>query len=211
MPHLLDLFCGTKSISKVFERNGWRCSTLDINPKMKPTICVDILDVTAETIIVYGWPDVIWASPLCTHYSRARTTAKTPRDLEGSDALIRKVLDLAEFFECPLFLENPYSGLLKTRDVISHIYYRVVDYCQYSPSDWARYRKRTAIWSNTGWIPERKLCNPKTCRFCSDGRKHDEQAQRGFGKQSSKQSLNQLYSIPPALAEEICSYCLLTI
>ena len=98
MPHLLELFCGTKSISKVFQRHGWTCITLDWDHKMDPTICSNILDVTPEMILQHGRPDVIWASPLCTHYSMARTTAKTPRDLEGSDRLVQKVLDLAKYF-----------------------------------------------------------------------------------------------------------------
>ena len=51
------------------------------DPKMKPTICCNILDVTPEMILKHGKPDAIWASPLCTHYSMARSTAKTPRDL----------------------------------------------------------------------------------------------------------------------------------
>jgi len=36
-------------------------------------------------------------------YSRARTTAKTPRDLEGSDKLVQRVLDLARIFDVPLW------------------------------------------------------------------------------------------------------------
>ena len=98
MPRLIELFCGTKSISKVFEQHGWTCTSLDFDPKMEPTICCNILDVTPEMILEHGRPDVIWASPLCTMYSRARTTAKTPRDLEGSDKLVQKVIDLARYF-----------------------------------------------------------------------------------------------------------------
>ena len=90
MPHLLELFCGTKSISEVFEQHSWTCTSLDFDPKMEPTICCDILDVTPEMILKHGKPDAIWASPLCTHYSMARTTAKTPRDLEGSDKLVKR-------------------------------------------------------------------------------------------------------------------------
>ena len=113
MPHLLELFCGTKSISKVFEQHRWTCTNLDFDPKMKPAICCNILDVTPEMILERGRPDAIWASPLCTHYSRARTTAKTPPDLEGSDKLVQKVLDLGKYFDVPFFLENPHSGLLR--------------------------------------------------------------------------------------------------
>ena len=107
MPHLLELFCGTKSISKVFEQHGWTCTSLDFDPKTKPSICCNILNVTTEMILQRGRPDVIWASPLCTHYSIARTKAKTPRDLEGSDKLVQKVLDLAKYFDVPFFHGKP--------------------------------------------------------------------------------------------------------
>ncbi len=135
MPHLLDVFCGTKSISHVFEQHGWTCTTLDFDPKMEPTICCNILDVTPEMILEHARPHIIWASPLCTHYSMARTAAKTPRDLAGSDKLVQKVLDLAKYFDIPFFMENPHSGLLKTRDVVQGIPMRVIDYCTYADDD----------------------------------------------------------------------------
>ena len=72
---------------------------------------MNVLDF--EPWMIEGNVDLVWASPLCTHYSRARTTARTPRDLEGSDALVRKCLDLADRLFCNIFLENPESGLLK--------------------------------------------------------------------------------------------------
>ena len=207
MPHLLELFCGTKSISKGFERRGWTCTSLDLDARMEPTICCNILDVTPEMILEHGRPDAIWASPLCTMYSRARTTAKTPRDLEGSDKLVQRVLDLARIFDVPFFMENPHSGLLKTRDVVQGVPMRVIDYCQYADDDWpGRYRKRTSIWTNTGWYPARPLCVPSTCHFCTDGKKHDHMAQNRARDGTPKQTLNQLYSIPPALPEELVKW-----
>ena len=74
----------------------------------------------------------IWASPPCTHYSRARTKAKTPRDLDGSDAFVQKVLDIIDHYGAPdWFMENPESGLLKGREVVAGLPMRVVDYCKY--------------------------------------------------------------------------------
>jgi hypothetical protein len=204
---LLELFCGTKSISKVFERHGWACTSLDWDPKMQPTICCNILDVTPEMISHYGRPDCIWASPLCTHYSQARTTALSPRDLGGSDKLVQKVLDLAHHFDIPFFMENPWTGLLKTRSVVKDIPMRVIDYCQYADATWpGRYRKRTSVWTNTDWVPARSLCNRKVCHFCSDGKKHDQEAQRRNSRGQDQYSLHQLYSIPPALPEELVQW-----
>ena len=206
MPHLLELFCGTKSISKVFEQRGWTCTSLDFDPKTNPTLCCDILKVSPEEILQHGKPDAIWASPLCTMYSRARTTAKTPRDLIGSDKLVQKVLDLARELTVPFFMENPHSGLLKTRDVVQGVPMRVIDYCQYAVDDWpGRYRKRTSIWTNTDWYPARPLCIPSVCHFCTDGKKHDQQAQR-VNLHGPGQTQKQLYSIPSALPEELVNW-----
>ena len=198
--HLLDLFCGTKSISREFEKHGWTTTSVDFDEKTQPDICLDILHVTKELILEYGRPDAVWASPLCTHYSVARTTAKTPRDLVGSDKLVAKALEIASWFNCPFFLENPHSGLLKSRDVVRGISMGIVDYCQYADEDFrGRYRKRTAIWTNTDWIPSRALCKPVTCQFCSNNKRHDTHVTRSY-------SLNQLYSIPEAIPREICVF-----
>ena len=41
---LLEIFCGTKSIGKVFEKNGWEVYSVDLEERFEPTECVDILD-----------------------------------------------------------------------------------------------------------------------------------------------------------------------
>ena len=66
MPHLLELFCGTKSVGKVFEARGWKVTSVDFDPKFKPTICMNVLDL--EPSMTEGNVDLVWASPLCTHY-----------------------------------------------------------------------------------------------------------------------------------------------
>ena len=91
---------------------------------------MNVLDL--EPNMIEGNVDLVWASPLCTHYSRARTTARTPRDQEGFEALVRKCLDLADRFFCYDFIENPENGLLKTMDVFQGIPHRVVDACMYA-------------------------------------------------------------------------------
>ena len=208
----MELFCGTKSIGKVFDQHGWDVISVDMLSKFEPTICKNVLDLTPEDIFevlpTYSQAvSVIWGSPPCTHYSRARTTAKTPRDLPGSDKLVQKVLDLASFFEVPFFMENPHSGLLKIRDVVQGIPMRVIDYCSYADESFpGRYRKRTAIWTNTDWIPARSLCVPSLCKFCSDGKKHDHIAQQRATNWQSKHSIKQLYRIPAALPQELIDY-----
>ena len=52
-------------------------------------------------------------------------------DLETSDGLVRKTLEIAAALgKPPLFLENPHSGQLKSRSIIE-LPMQVVDYCRY--------------------------------------------------------------------------------
>ena len=116
----------------------------------------------------------------------------------GSDLLVAKVLDLADSLCCYLLLENPHSGLLKTRDVVQGLRMAVLDYCRYGTA----YRKRTSIWTNSSYEPLRPLCF-KDCAS-SDGKKHTRRAQRaGPGWHHS---LEELYAIPPELCEEIAAW-----
>ncbi len=198
MPHLLELFSGTQSMGKSFRAKGWQVTSVDLDGKSLPTICCDILELEIEDVVEHGNVDLIWASPPCTHYSCARTNARTPRDLEGSDALVRKVLDLADQLFCYFLLENPHSGLLKTRPVIQDLRMTVLDYCRYGTA----YRKRTGICTNSDYEAQRPLCE-KDCAS-SDGKRHTRRAQRaGPGW---RHTLAELYAIPQELCDEIAEW-----
>ena len=179
---------------------------MDLDPKAGATITSDIHDVSAQAITEqYGPVDLLWASPPCTHYSCARTKASTPRDLDGSDRIVPKVLDLARELGAKYIMENPYTGLLRTRPAVEGIPMRVVDYCTYG----AAYRKRTALWTNTPYSPTRPLCRHDCA--ASNGKRHNERAQRGSfagaglrGKRS--QGLHTLYAIPAPLCDEIAAW-----
>ena len=113
MPRLLELFCGTKSIGRAFEAAGWEVVSLDIVSKFEPTILCDIRSWDYTTFPP-GHFDMVWASPVCTEYSRALTMR--PRRLEEGDVLVLRALEIMAHFD-PLMwvIENPATGLLKTR------------------------------------------------------------------------------------------------
>ena len=173
---------------------------MDIDATTNPTLVADVLDLHLHRLPTQV--DCIWASPPCTHYSRARTKAKTPRDLEGSDAIVQKVLDIVARYGAPSwFMENPESGLLKGRAVVAGLPFRVVDYCKYGKP----YRKRTAIWTNTVWEPEQPLCK-HDCAV-SSGSKHTGRAQQAPSSATDvRYSRDELYSIPAALCDEIADF-----
>lgn len=198
---VLELFSGTGSIGKVFQRHGWEVVSLDVDGSFGCAICADIMGVDPEALLKeYGPFDVAWASPPCTEYSRARTTAKTPRDLEGADGLVLKAMEIIERVQPALwFIENPESGLLKSRDIMSGIPYVTVDYCRYG----TRYRKRTAIWINS--TLEGKTCAGDT-RCPGWGGRHPDSAQR-CATNGTRHTLNELHAIPEELCEAVYREC----
>ena len=115
--------------------------------------------------------------------------------------MVRKVLALVEAWGCMWFMENPYTGLLKTRAVVAGLPYQIVDYCQWRDDRWTRmYRKPTAIWSNTGWRPEKPRCRRRSCK-CVEGGRHREQVR--FEEYAGKNA----YAIPPLLCESVRDHC----
>ena len=83
MPRLLELFCGTKSVGRAFEAAGCEVVSLDIVSKFESTILCDIRSWDYTTFLP-GHFDMVWASPVCTEYSRALTTPAAA--LEGRRA-----------------------------------------------------------------------------------------------------------------------------
>ena len=197
MSRLLELFSGTGSIGKVFRARGWEVVSVDIDARMQPTVVADI--GTFDYKMLGGKFDVVWCSPHCTHYSIARSKARTPRDLEGSDKLVRRCRDIISHFRPQAwFIENPHSGLLKTRDVVSDLPYVVVDYCMFGGC----YRKRTIIFTNATDQHWTRLC-AHDCD-ASDCKRHTNWAQKA-GKGKLGFTREELYTIPPLLCAEVYS------
>lgn len=70
---VLELFAGTRSIGKAFEKRDHEVFSIEWDKKHNNIDWyVDISTITAQDIIErFGHPDVIWASPDCTTYSIA--------------------------------------------------------------------------------------------------------------------------------------------
>jgi hypothetical protein len=111
-------------------------------------------------------------------------------------------LNIIAALDKPFFMENPYTGLLKSRPIMQdQPPPKVVDCCNYGSA----HRKRTAIWTHTSWEPSQPLCR-HDCPG-SVGKRHLQHAQRGSRtSMPGGQKVMKLYTLPPALCQEIAAF-----
>ena len=201
MVRLLELFSGTGSVGNVFRSRGWEVLSLDM--LMKADINIDILEWNYKEYPP-GHFDMIWASPPCTEYSKAKTVGV--RRIGEANKIVQKTLEILTYFE-PKFwvIENPQTGLLKSQPFMSELSFNDVDYCKYGMP----YRKRTRLWNNIeAWHP-RPLCRRTCASMDNTGKKHKEVAQHSpqgakvtWGNRSGFRR-DELYRIPTELVDEI--------
>ena len=203
----LVLFKGTGSIDRALESYGFKVDSLDMDPKCNATWTADVLEWDTWRHMMPGRYDFIWASPPCVQYSRARTTAKTPRNLELADSLVERTLEIIKELAPKAWLvENPETGLLKTRNVIEGYPHRDVCYCKYSDGVRWTYKKQTRLWGVLPTFAPRPVCNKANrCLFSAITGRHPTCAQR-FNPQcfvGQSHTLNELYSMPTQLCDDI--------
>jgi site-specific DNA-cytosine methylase len=162
----LTLFSGTHSVSRALEASGVPYEEVTLDWAEPADLTMDILEFD-PAIFKPGAFNLVWASPECTQYSRARTTGSEPRQLDVADSYVAKTLQVIDHLKPDVWvIENPESGLLKTRPLMLLRPFYVADYCMYDTF----YRKRTAFWSN---IPfELKTCGTGhgTCPYVLHGK-----------------------------------------
>lgn len=157
---IIDLCGGTGSWSKPYKEAGY-----------------DVWNITHPHSDVFTWegykefPSVfgILAAPTCTHFSLARTTAKTPRNLEGAFKLVNKCLEIiwyCRFHKDLKFwaLENPTGYLRQLLGKPPLVM---------NPSDYgAGYTKKTDIWGyyNMPKKSKRKLTEEEKARCAINNR-----------------------------------------
>ena len=208
---VLELFAGTRSISKAFEKRGYKTFSIEWNKDFENIdLYEDINNVSAQDIIKLcgGIPDIIWASPDCTTYSIAGISHHRKKNNETGnlepisdyakfcDKTNKHVLDLIKKLEPKLyFIENPRGGLRKM-DFMQGLPRYTVTYCQYGD----KRMKPTDIWTNHP--------NPKFKPMCHNGDNCHEKAPRGSrtGTQGLK-GAKERSAIPEELCEHIVDIC----
>ena len=213
---VLELFAGTRSIGKAFEKRGHEVFSVEWDKDFENIdLYEDIGKLTAQDIInKFGHPDVIWASPDCTSYSVAgighhRRKNKETGNLDPisdyakfCDKVNTHVVELIKELNPKFyFIENPRGGLRKM-SFMQDLPRYTVTYCKYltdRPLE-ERRMKPTDIWTNHP--------NPKFIPPCKNGDPCHVSAPRG--SQTGTQGIKgaKLRSvIPPLLCEHIVDIC----
>jgi hypothetical protein len=201
----LELFAGTRSISKSFEESGHETFTIEKDTQHKNiSLYADILKVTPEMIMEqFGRPDIIWASPPCTSYSIAAISHHRTREenenllpksdfAKVSDQLVKHTLYLIQRLRPKYwYIENPRGGMRKC-DFMQLMPRHTVTYCQYGDDR----MKPTDIWTNHP--------NPQFKPMCRNGDPCHEAAPRGSktGTQGRSNAVERSI-IPKGLCDHI--------
>lgn len=148
MASTLELCCGTKSFSKVAVKLGYHTTTVDIDAKFQPDICVDILDFDPSPYV--NKIDVLWMSPPCTEFSLTKTT-KT-RNITSGVNLVKRCKEILKIIKPKYYVfENP-VGFLNKLGLLDEFPKKTVSYCKYG----FNYRKSTHLWTNIDF--KAKVC-----------------------------------------------------
>ena len=206
---VLELFAGTRSIGKAFERKGHKVYSVEWDKNFEDIDWYeDIGKITAQDIIErFGKPDVIWASPDCTSYSVAAISHHRRQNPQTKsldpvtdyakfcDSVNQHVIELIKELEPTYyFIENPRGGMRKM-SWMQELPRHTTTYCQWGD----KRMKPTDIWTNHP--------NPKfPC--CKNGDPCHEAAPRGSqtGTQGIKGAKNRS-RIPDALCNYIVEIC----
>ena len=208
MKTCLELFAGFGSISKEFEKLGYKTFTIDWDERFDVDLHADISKLKIEDLPEeFRHPDVVFCGTDCTTYSVAAISKhrrKNPitgnldpisEKAKFADDMNRHVKDLlGEMNPKVVIWENP-VGALRKMDFMQGYIRNETTYCQYSFS----YRKATDFFSNI----DLHLKPP-----CKNGAPCHEKAPRGArtGLQAIKDpALKSMY--PPLLCEHIAKVC----
>lgn len=165
----VELFCGTKSFSKVAAKLGHSTFTVDSDARHEPNLHINVLALESSAL-PYS-PDILWASPPCTSFSVASFSHYWNRDHTPKSEAALVGIRIAEKTLCLIretaprwwFIENP-RGMLRHMPFMQGFHRNTISYCQYGHT----IMKPTDIWTNAAWWEPRPMCAPgATCHEAS--------------------------------------------
>lgn len=201
MVFVLELFSGTGSVGTVVKEMGWEVFSVDNDKYFDPSFLGDIKTWDFKNA---GFvPDIIWASPPCTTFSRmqnfrpnvkVRATDGTALNeaAEEGDRLLNKALEIIYYFlnlnpKMVFLIENPSNGIMRHMPQMQDMIRTSTSMCHYGNE----FCKPTDIFSNIALELETR-CQRKHKRWCQQLHKRDA------------------YAIPASLIEHVMmqtTYC----
>jgi len=177
-PIFVELFSGSGTIAAAARRVGFRSVTIDIDPRTKPDICLDITNLRRS--ILPKNVAVVWASPPCTKFSLLQSSRHfesrrvgyrkyyhEPKTNEAIQALW--VLSCTLRLICQLnpeiyYIENP-RGILRHRPELVMVPYRkTVRYSDFG----AEIEKPTDIFTNNPKFNPTQSKRPKNLKHLTE-------------------------------------------
>lgn len=209
---MLELFSGTGSVGRELQKF---CPTLeivslDIHPKYRPTHAIDVIVWDYSSMYPPYHFDIIWASPPCTEYSKAKTMGV--RDLKYADKIVKRTIDIIRFYRPKYwFIENPGGGgMLEKRSFMKPFepFKNACTYCHYGTP----FMKPTNIWTNVTRLNLRYCSKADPCSQKKRRNKHKQTAQHSTWSQYSKENAvpgsvtaKKVYPIPSKLIRHLFS------
>jgi len=198
---VLDLFSGLNGWGDPWKDRGHDVFSIDNDPRFGADLVKDMFEV--ELVDIPWQPDVILASPPCTHFTVMRIGANwnhdhTPKTDGARESLrlVKRTLWLIEELE-PKFwvIENP-RGKLRKLSPMTMYDRRTVTYCHYGEAR----MKPTDLWSNR-WhrLPSLELREP-----CSNGAPCHTAAPRGSRTATQGMESADAAKVPHLLSLAFC-------
>lgn len=212
---IVELMAGSRSIGKVAESMGFTVYSVDKFIEKDMSFVGGVEELTKEMITDFlkGEPDFIWASPVCSAWSKtgwfhywdtaiykrtAKFVAKKEFAIESVE-MVRKVIEIFSWFPGAIFfMENP-EGMLFKHPVINEFVRReiydlkrhVVTYCQYGDT----VMKPTHLWTNSKYFVPKRCMQGDSCHM-----KSPRNTQLGI---RSKANAYERSKIPKQLCREV--------
>lgn len=194
---VVELFSGLGGWGSAFKERGHQVFSIDNQNKFKPSLCKNILDVSAAEIPFA--PDVVLASPPCEAFSimaNGNWQGTDPISIKAKLGvkILQKTITLIHSLNPKYFIiENP-RGKMRYMLEIQSLERRTITYCQYGMP----YQKPTDLW---GGFPPSLVLRPA----CFKGAKCHEYVSQGMQTGiKGCTSVEQRSLVPYELSLEVC-------